>query len=152
MRSAIRLLLVAWAFPTTLLGLILLALALLTGGRAKRVEGVLEAHGGMIATLLNRGPLARARIAAVTLGHVVLAPNQSVLDECRAHERTHVRQCERWGPFFLPAYAASGIWAMLRGRDPYRENRFEREAFASARLALDTDLKLKSVAENNVEG
>ena len=32
---------------------------------------------------------------------------------------------------FLPAYAASSLWAWLRGRDPYRGNAFEREAFAA---------------------
>lgn len=36
--------------------------------------------------------------------------------------------------------------------DPYRDNRFEREALFDARVAVDANLKLKSVAENNVEG
>ena len=144
-RTAIRLLAVVWAFPTTFLGIIFLALALLTGGRAKNVGGVLEAHGGMIATLLNRGPLARTRIAAVTLGHVILASSQSVLEESRTHERTHVRQCERWGPLFLPAYAVESVWAALRGRDPYRDNRFEREALSGERVATDACERPKSV-------
>ena len=38
-------------------------------------------------------------------------------------------QWERWGPLFLPAYFALGLWAWLRGRDAYRANRFEREAW-----------------------
>lgn len=140
-----RLLVVVWAFPTTFLGLIFLALGLLSGGRAKNVGGVLEAHGGLIATLLDRSPLAKARIAAVTLGHVVLAPNQSVLDQCRVHERTHVRQCERWGPFFLPAYVAESIWVALRGRDPYRDNRFEREALSVELLGGADPARLRAV-------
>jgi hypothetical protein len=41
-----------------------------------------------------------------------------------------VRQCERWGPLFLPAYAIASLSAWVRGRDPYEGNRFEREAFA----------------------
>jgi len=129
-RAALRPLALAWALPNTIPGLILVALALLTGGRVTPVHGVLEVCGGLIARMFDRGPLARARVAAVTLGHVVLAPNPLVLDQSRAHERTHVRQCERWGPLFLPAYAAASIWAMLRGRDPYRDNLFEREAMA----------------------
>jgi hypothetical protein len=41
----------------------------------------------------------------------------------------HVRQYERWGVLFFPLYAASSLWQLARGRDPYRDNRFEREAF-----------------------
>ena len=40
-----------------------------------------------------------------------------------------MRQYERWGPFFLPAYLLSSLVALLLGRDPYLDNRFEREAF-----------------------
>jgi hypothetical protein len=32
----------------------------------------------------------------MTLGHVVIARDQDLLDLTRAHERVHVRQCERW--------------------------------------------------------
>lgn len=48
----------------------------------------------------------------------------------RAHERIHVRQYERWGPFFIPAYFLAGLVAILRGGHGYRDNRFERQAFA----------------------
>jgi hypothetical protein len=51
------------------------------------------------------------------------------MEACRAHERVHVRQCERWGIFFLPAYLGGSLWAAMRGGDPYRDNPFEREAF-----------------------
>ena len=44
-------------------------------------------------------------------------------------ERVHVRQYERWGPFFLPAYFACSLAALARGRDAYRANPFEKEAF-----------------------
>ena len=40
-----------------------------------------------------------------------------------------MRQYERWGPFFIPAYLAASLWMLVTGRDPYRENPFEREAF-----------------------
>ena len=40
-----------------------------------------------------------------------------------------MRQWERWGPAFPFAYLAASLWALLRGRDPYLGNRFEREAW-----------------------
>ena len=47
----------------------------------------------------------------------------------RAHERVHVRQCEAWGPFFIPAYLIAGAWAWLRGEGAYEGNYFERQAW-----------------------
>ena len=128
----IRLLALIWALPTTSIGLVFLAVAAFTGGRVARLGHVLEVHGGMVRTLLERGPLSGARIAAVTLGHVVLARNPAELERTRTHERVHVAQCERWGPLFLPAYAAASLWTLLRRADPYRDNWFERQAFAIA--------------------
>ena len=32
---------------------------------------------------------------------------------------------------FLPAYALSSLVQLLRGRNPYRENHFERQAYAA---------------------
>ena len=43
----------------------------------------------------------------------------------------HVRQYERWGIFFLPAYALSSLWQLAHGRDWYRDNRFELRAYAA---------------------
>lgn len=114
-----------WASPTTGLGLVVLLAALATGGRMRRVGGVLECWGGATRLLLARGPI---RASAMTLGHVILGAGPRTLDRCRAHELVHVRQAERWGPLFLPAYLAAGLWALLRGRHPYRDNPFEREA------------------------
>jgi len=118
-----------WAFPMTALGLLTLPLAWLSGGRTSVVEGVIEAHGGWITSLLRRWPPFSAGAAALTLGHVVLAMSGRDMEACRAHERVHVRQCERWGIFFLPAYLGGSLWAAMRGGDPYRDNPFEREAF-----------------------
>ena len=67
----------------------------------------------------------------MTLGHVVLGRDLMALNFSRAHERIHVRQCERWGPLFLPAYLLASAWLWLRGRDPYLDNPFEREAYAN---------------------
>lgn len=117
-----------WALPTTLVGLVL-ACAALFGGRARVAMGVVEVWGGALSWLLRAWP---PGAAAMALGHVILAMTKEDLERHGAHERVHVRQCERWGPLFLPAYAASSLWAWLRGRDPYRGNAFEREAFAAA--------------------
>ena len=34
-----------------------------------------------------------------------------------------------WGPFLGPAYLGCSFFLWLKGRDPYRDNPFEREAF-----------------------
>ena len=127
-RQPWRVLALLWAGPGTLAGLVLLALARLTGGAAIGREGTLEAHGGALVPLMRRlGGRARV-VEALALGHVVLARDAARLEEHRAHERVHVRQWERWGPLFPPAYLALALWALLRGRDPYLANRFERDA------------------------
>ncbi len=72
-------------------------------------------------------------MAAITLGHVVLGRDNATLASTRAHERVHVRQCERWGPCFLPAYVIGSLLALARGGHFYRDNPFEQEAFAADR-------------------
>jgi len=103
-------------------------LACASGGEVRRVSGVLEAHGGALPRLLSLLPIGARSGTAVTLGHVVLASCAATLDATRAHERVHVKQYERWGPAFLPAYALASLIALTRGRDAYLDNRFEREA------------------------
>jgi hypothetical protein len=68
-------------------------------------------------------------IAAITLGHVVLAQRQEDLDRSRRHERVHVRQYERWGGLFPLIYLGASLVVLLRGGNAYRDNPFEREAF-----------------------
>jgi uncharacterized protein (DUF2062 family) len=70
--------------------------------------------------------------AALTLGHVVVARDAQSLDATRAHERVHVRQCEIWGPLFVPAYLAASVTAALSVRHFYFDNAFEVEAFHAA--------------------
>jgi hypothetical protein len=122
---------IAWAFPTTALGLTMLPFVLLGGGRVRRAGGFLEAHGGALGRLLERGIPVRG-IVAFTLGHVVVARDAASAEAWRAHERAHVKQSERWGPLFLPAYAAVALWTFARGAHPYRDHPFEREARAAA--------------------
>jgi len=114
--------------PTTVLGLFFLHPTLLTGGRARVVDGVLEIHGGVTSFFLEHCTLLPGGASAMTLGHVVLGRDQSSLDRTRSHERIHVSQCETWGPLFLPAYGIASLLAFLRGKDPYLDNRFEIEA------------------------
>ena len=97
------------------------------------VEGVVEAHGPALAWLLSHFTLVPDGAAALTLGHVVIARDSWSLESTRAHERVHVRQCEVWGPLFVPAYLSASLSATLRGGNCYFDNRFEVEAFDAAR-------------------
>lgn len=124
MRAIVRFFAYAWPLPYTIFGI---AIGLLLAGRFRRVNGVIEIHGPVIAEALCRLVVPAM---AMTLGHVVFGQTQAALDLTRAHERVHVRQYERWGPLFVPAYLLAGAWMFLRGRDAYRDNPFEREAFA----------------------
>lgn len=126
-----------WASPTTAVGLVLVAAALATGARAAVVDGVVEAHGGLLDPLLRRWVPLRGGASAMTLGHVVVGRNSQALARTRAHERAHVRQVERWGPLFIPAYVVASLAVALRGGHYYRDNRFERDAVAAATLAND---------------
>ena len=71
----------------------------------------------------------RFHAIAITFGHTILGVDQRTLDGVRVHEHVHVRQYERWGPFFLPAYLTCSAWLWLRGGHPYLDNPFEVEAF-----------------------
>ena len=122
---------VIWAAPATLPGLVLAGLAI-GHGRVRILDGVVEAHGVWLHWCLRRLIPIPGGAAAITLGHVVLGRDQAALDMTRAHERVHVRQYERWGPFFIPAYLTASLWMLITGRDPYLDNPFEREAFHDA--------------------
>jgi hypothetical protein len=129
LRIAIRVLAYAWAAPYSLLGLVLGMVACLLGARAYVHDGALEFGGGRLAVALSRVPRG-LRFSAITLGHVILGLDYATLAECRTHEQVHVRQYERWGPFFIPAYLLSSLIELIRGRRPYLDNYFEREAYA----------------------
>ena len=111
-----------------MLGLILASLALV-GGRVRVVAGVIEAHGPWLRWVLSTCVPLCGGAAAITFGHVVLGQDERALTITRAHERVHVRQYERWGVFFLPAYLAASICAMISGGHYYFDNAFERDAF-----------------------
>jgi hypothetical protein len=98
---------------------------LISGGKVQRRCGALEFHGGFATWLLR---LRFVNASAMTLGHAILGRDPDCLDRCREHEQAHVRQVERWGPAFLPAYVAASIWEWSRGRHYYFDNWFERDA------------------------
>ncbi len=118
-----------WTFPTTLVGLLMVPPTLLTRGGVQLVDGVLEVYGGAAAWALRHLTLMKRGASAMALGHVVLGVDQEFLDLSRRHERIHVRQAERWGPLFIPAYLLASLWALVRGGSAYRDNAFEREAY-----------------------
>jgi hypothetical protein len=123
----------AWPSPWSALGLVLGAVLCLLGGRMQRVQGTLEISGGALGRWAGGG-VGPFGVTAITLGHVVLGSSPQMLAALRSHEQVHVRQYERWGVLFVPAYLASSAWQLLRGRHVYRDNWFEREAFAQERL------------------
>jgi hypothetical protein len=119
-----------WAAPYTLLGASIGGLGLLTGGRLQTHSGVIEFHGGAAARFLDLLPL--PHVSALTLGHTVIGRDRAALEATRAHERVHVEQFERWGLLMGPAYIGCSVVLWLQGRDFYRDNPFEREAYDRA--------------------
>jgi hypothetical protein len=123
-----KILLYLWALPNSLLGLLFVPAALAREGGLRVVDGVLEIHGPLLARILRHGIPIAGGAAAITFGHVVLGCDRRSLDLTRDHERVHVRQYERWGPLFIPAYLLAGAWAWLRGDGAYEGNYFECDA------------------------
>jgi hypothetical protein len=117
-----------WALPNTFVGLLFVPLTCVKGGQRRIVDGVLELDAPAIAWMLRRCIPMPGGAAAMTLGHVVIGRDGRALALTRDHERAHVRQCEAWGPVFIPAYLLAGVWAMINGRAAYRDNYFERQA------------------------
>lgn len=114
-----------WTLPASLIGIALVLLVLVSGGHSRVHKGVWEASGGWLGRRLASGMPFAGPVAAITLGHVVLGACEASLCATRAHEREHVRQYERWGLLFFPAYLLAGFRAWLKGGDPYRDNAFE---------------------------
>ena len=126
--SALRYL---WALPATIVGLAFAMIAISAGAVVHCVDGVMEVGGGGAGRALVRLPKP-LRFHAITFGHVILGTDQLALRCARTHERVHVRQYERWGPLFFALYVGSSLAQWLRGRHPYFDNCFEREAYACA--------------------
>ena len=116
-----------WPSPYTVLGLWLF-LAPWSGRRRWILHrGTIGIVGPAVERLLSWVPI-RGGAAALTLGHTIWAASESSFYESWEHEYVHVRQYERWGLLFVPAYFAGGWWQWMRGRDAYWDNPFEVEA------------------------
>ena len=126
MRKLARIPWLLWASPWSALGLGVGLLVLVTGGRLRVRSPVIEFYGGLLSWLFERLPVSPM---AMTLGHVILGRTTAALDVSHRHELVHVRQYERWGPIFVPAYLACSLVLWLQRKDPYRDNPFERQAF-----------------------
>lgn len=119
---------IVWASPCSFVGVLLGLAVLALRGSVRRVgptlEVALRGDERDVPAWAHKLPF-----AAITFGHVIVGRSHDALAALRAHERVHVRQYERLGAFFFIAYPASSLLALSRGRCPYRDNRFEREAF-----------------------
>jgi hypothetical protein len=113
-----------WTLPNTALGVLVGAVAVMLGGRARWGRNALE--------FLDNPFVGACGRSAITLGNTIhYAPGrgpehritrydgrgQVTLGE---HERAHTLQYERWGPLFLPVYVL--CWWLPRA------NRFEHAA------------------------
>jgi hypothetical protein len=119
---------ILWALPYTCVGLVIGAIGLCTGGRARIRGRTIEFWEGGVKWFVTHLPHGQFTMA-LTLGHTILGQTEAALDICRGHELVHVRQFERWGPLMGPAYLLSSLYLWLVGRNPYRDNPFEREAY-----------------------
>lgn len=130
MASLLQMVGTIWAAPTSAVGLLLGGCCKPWGASFRRHSGVIEIQGAGVAWMLEHLTVLEGGALAITFGEVVLARSSAAHDLTRSHERIHVRQCRRWGPFFIPAYLAASVMALLRGRPAYRGNAFEIEAYA----------------------
>ena len=137
-----KFLLVIWTLPNTLLGMTFGLLGLLFGGRIQFVRGCVEFYGGLVAWILRRLP---NNPAAMTIGHTIIGRTDFDLLVARDHEHVHVRQYERWGILFIPAYFLASGWMWWKGKNPYWDNPFEVEAYGIARPDRNAFSKMKNL-------
>ncbi len=124
-----------WTLPNTALGLAFGAVAVMLGARARFGRNAIE--------FLDQPFVGALRKSAITLGNTIhYAPgrtpdllvrryNGRALVSLGEHERAHTWQYERWGPFFLIAYA----WSWLPFVPP-AGSRFEHAADDAAEVML----------------
>jgi hypothetical protein len=131
LRFVLKILMVVWASPYTLLGCAIGLVGLCTGGRGRFRDGAIEFYEGGTKWFVRHLPLGEFT-AGFTLGHTILGQTAAGLEVVSAHERVHVRQFERWGPLMGPAYLLASAWMWATGRDAYRDNPFEVQAYRDA--------------------
>lgn len=123
-----------WASPASAIGICAASIASLVGAKIKRVSGVLEVSLSPRSAALCKAA-ACLPFAAITLGHIVIARSAEEQAALRQHERVHVAQYELWGALFLLAYPLESLFQLLKGGQPYLDNRFEIAARAACRRA-----------------
>jgi hypothetical protein len=125
--SRARLLLgILWALPLTLFGALLALPVVLMRGRLQVIRepaAALLVSGHVADFMLSRHPY--GAMAAMAIGHVIIADRQALTSRILIHELAHVRQAMQWGILFPFAYLASSAWARMHGQDAYWHNRFE---------------------------
>lgn len=139
-----------WPAPWTLVGLLIGGVGYVFGARAQFVGDIVEFHGGLISWMLKWAPI-QGGASAMTIGHVVLGRSREDLERARHHEVIHVRQYERWGVFFVPAYLGASLWLWLQGKDAYLDNPFERAARKEGRVKTIAELKVSLPSHGRVE-
>ncbi len=124
-RRARRSLRHAWrALPGDLMGL-----AVMRGCGIRSPSRVVDA-GGVSAVLVEHPKVGRyfgaqmMPVQAQTLGCYVFARGP-IPGHTLEHEVEHIRQWQRFGPFYLPLYFGSSVFELLRRRRPYWDNAFE---------------------------
>ena len=117
----------AWASPNTLVGLLA---GLLSFQRPRVERGVVVFDGSVRGSAWVIGKFRRS---AITFGHVVLS-RVPLRGRLLLHELHHVRQYERLGPLYLPAYLAIFVVTGYR-RHPFElaATRAERPPFGATR-------------------
>lgn len=119
---------ILWASPNTLIGLVVGTVGMCFGAKVQVSGRAIEFYEGGVKWFIQRFPNGQYTFA-MTLGHVVIGQTKAALDVSRTHETVHVRQYERWGPAFIPAYLLSSLYVWTKGRRLYRDNPFEVEAY-----------------------
>ena len=127
----LKLVKVLWASPYSLLGLGIGALGLISGGHGRFRDGAFEFYGGFAQWLVRQMPTGEHTIG-FTLGHVILGQTGPGLELVGEHERVHVAQYEKWGFAMGPAYLLCSAWLWCIGKNAYRDNPFEVEAYSKA--------------------
>lgn len=110
-----------WTLPNTLIGLVLGFLSFAWPRWDERGALVFESEQGFRKLHSKRG------YAAITFGNAIITnPNPGV--RLMRHELAHVRQYEKWGPFYVLVYGFYWLKLSLEGKDGYWDNPFEQEA------------------------
>ncbi len=115
-----------WAAPVTLAGLLFVCL-----GRARRLTGTVyvATPGTVLAAFFTR-----YGVAAFTWGAVICFGAERYVTPTRlTHERRHTTQAMCFGPLLPLAYGLCSLWALLHGRDAYRDNALEVDARGAER-------------------